>query len=261
MAIHRAVLITGASSGIGASLARRYIASGAKVGVCGRSEDRVQSVCNGNPHALPLIFDVTDQNACAESIRRFEEFAGAMDLAILNAGHHVATDAASFDLKTCVRIMEINYFGALNCLAPIIERMKKERRGTIAMMGSAAGLIGMPNAGAYSASKSAMMRMTEAMRVELKTFNIDVRLITPGFVDTPLTAQNDFPMPFLMPVEEAAAIIERGLAGRRYEVAFPRRLVWLLRLASILPRSIYFKLAEHLLPAKRQLSQASNMHP
>lgn len=253
MKTFKTVLITGASSGIGAAMARRYIDSGAIVGVCGRDKERVQSVCDGDSRALPLIFDVTNAAACSEAIGKFEAFAGAIDLAILNAGFHLSTDAAAFNVDMCKQIMEINYVGALNSLAPIIETMKRQGRGTIAMMGSAAGIIGMPNAGAYCASKAAIVRMTEALRVELKAFNIDVRLITPGFIDTPLTRRNDFPMPFLMPVEEAAAIIERGLAGKRYEIAFPWRLVWALTLAALLPRSVYFRLAQRLLPAQRRL--------
>ena len=247
-----AIIISGASSGIGAALARRYIEDGATVGVCGRNRDRVLSVCGAAPRAIPLVFDVTDPAACETAVKNFEEEAGALDLAILNAGYHLATDAAAFDLETCKRIMEINYFGALNCLAPTIEAMKTRRRGIIAMMGSAAATIGLPNAGAYCSSKSAVARITETLRVELRAFNIDVRLITPGFVDTPLTARNEFPMPFLMPVEEAAALIERGLSSKSYEISFPRRLIWGLRLASLLPRALYFKLAERLLPSERR---------
>lgn len=253
MANNKTVLITGASSGIGYALAKRYLAQGANVGLCGRDKERLSDASAGNARAYPLVFDVTDMAGTITSIEGFERAAGPIDIAILNAGTHKATDAASFDTGVYRLIMDVNYFGVVNCLSPIIAAMKKRRAGVIAFMGAAAGLAGLPAAGAYCASKAAVMRIAETMRTELKTFNIDVKLILPGFVDTPLTRRNEFPMPFLIDVEEAARRIEKGLSSRRFEIAFPRRLVWLLRFYSLLPRPLYFRLARRFLPRDRNV--------
>ena len=243
------IVITGASSGIGAALAKTYLARQAVVGVCGRASDRVEEICRSAPtgQAIPLVFDTRDERATADAFGRFAETAGGIDLAILNAGTHQPTNATSFDLAAYVTLMEVNYFGTLNCLAPVIEIMKAQRHGTIALVGSVAGYTGLPHAGAYCASKSALMRIAEATHTELAPLGISVRLVSPGFVKTPLTDRNDFPMPFLMDADKAADRIVRGLSRTSYEIAFPRRLAWGLRLMSALPAPVRHKLARRFL--------------
>jgi NAD(P)-dependent dehydrogenase (short-subunit alcohol dehydrogenase family) len=253
MAGRRVVLITGASSGIGRALAGAYLRQDAIVGVCGRDRNRVASVCAGRVNARPLIFDTRNREAATQAVKEFDDETGGIDLAILNAGTHQATDAAHFDAAVFADVMAVNYGGLVNCLQPVLAGMKSRRRGQIALMGSVAGFCGLPNAGAYCASKSAIMRLAESLRVELAAVGIDIRLVLPGFVDTPLTQKNDFPMPFLMDVEAAAERIHRGLEGRRFEIAFPRRLVWLMRLLSILPRPLFFLVTKRLLPANRAI--------
>ncbi|MEZ5893413.1 MAG: SDR family NAD(P)-dependent oxidoreductase [Parvularculaceae bacterium] len=251
MKTFRTVFITGASSGIGAALARYYINAGATVGVGGRDAGRVADVCGAGANALPLIFETTDAGAAKTAVEGFVRQAGSIDLAILNAGTHEPTDAAEFSASRYARLMDVNYVGTLNCLEPVIAAMRAQGRGMIAITGSVAGYKGLPRAGAYCASKAAMMRLAETLRTELAPLNIDVKLISPGFVRTPLTDKNDFAMPFLMDVDEARDIIVRGLTRKGYQIVFPQRLAWGLRLLSALPAPIYFAITEKMLSAAR----------
>ncbi len=241
------ILITGATSGIGEALAKRFLESGATVAVCGRNEKKLAEICGQYAKAVALAFDTTGYENATSSISGFLERVNGIDLAILNAGDHKPTDAALFSAKDYARLMTINYVGALNCLEPIISDMKTRRSGTIAIMGSVAGYTGLTYAGAYSASKAALMRLAETMRAELSPYNIDVKLISPGFVKTPLTDKNEFDMPFLMDVGAAVDRIMRGLSGKQFEIAFPRRLVWVLRLLNALPRPLYFTVLKGML--------------
>ena len=245
------ILITGSSSGIGEAVARQYLEQGSHVGLCGRDQARLQKACEDHPGALPLSFDIADAGAVRSAFLAFAEAHGSIDRIILNAGTHTPTDAASFSLEDYARTMQINYIGTLNCLAPAIDILRSQGYGQLVLMGSVAGYKGLPGAGGYCASKSAIMRLAETLRVELLELGIDVRLISPGFVKTPLTDLNEFSMPFLMEVDEAADRIVRGLRTRRFEIAFPRRFAWLLKLNASLPASIYFWLARRMLREDR----------
>ncbi len=241
------ILITGASSGIGRALAEHYLKQGALVGICGRKPDALGEMRKQFPRARPLVFDVANAEETAMNIHAFRQDAGGVDLAILNAGNHIPTDGRAFRLQDYAGLMQTNYVGALNCLEPVISIMKAQGGGQIALMGSVAGYAGLPQAGGYCASKAAIMRLAETLRTELAETGIDVRLISPGFVKTPLTAKNDFDMPFLMELDEATRRIVRGLAGKGFEIAFPRRLALLLKALSALPKPLYFRAAKSML--------------
>lgn len=247
----RSILITGATSGIGEKLALYYLEKGASVAICGRNKARLDEIRAKYPHAAPLVFDTTDYQTATSQIREHLDQANGVDLAILNAGDHKPTDAAAFDAEQYRRLMHINYGGTLNCLEPLIADMKTRRAGTIAIMGSVAGYTGLTHAGAYCASKSALMRLAETMRAELAAFDVDVRLISPGFVKTPLTDKNDFDMPFLMETDAAIERIVKGLQSKRFEIAFPRRLAWGLRFLSALPQPLYFSALKGMLKKDR----------
>lgn len=231
----RCILITGASSGLGAALARAYAARGVRLALGGRDGPRLAKVaaaCRGD--GATVIWhrvDVLEREAMAAWIAAADAEA-PLDLVVANAGISGASSGAAEDDR---RIFEVNVGGTLNTIEPAIRLMTSRRRGHLALMSSLAGFRGMPSAPAYCASKAAVRTYGEALRGRLVRRGIGVSIICPGFVRTPLTAANPFPMPLLMSPERAARIIKRGLERRRPRIAFPWRLYLATRLLAALP--------------------------
>lgn len=230
----KTVLITGASSGIGHAVAAAYAARGVTLLLMGRDETRLEraaSDCRTRGADVKIAaLSVTDQDAMAAQITAWDD-ESPIDLVIANAGiSGGSSGGAGF-----YAIMDSNVTGTLNTVLPLMERMKARQSGQIAFVSSLAGWRGMPNAPAYSVSKVAVRAMGEALRPRLKKYNIGVCVIFPGFVKTPLTDANDFPMPFLMSAEKSAQYIKNGLAKNKARICFPWPLMLLSRLIAALP--------------------------
>lgn len=228
------IVITGASSGIGAALARAYAAPGHTLALTGRDETRLAAVadaCRKSGAEVEIAaLDVTDRAALANWLEA-SDTRQPIDLLIANAGISAGTGEAGETVAQAEKIFAVNLAGLLNTLHPIIPRMQQRGRGQIALMASLAGLRGLPTAPAYSASKGAVRLYGEGLREALAPFGISVSVICPGFIRTPMTAVNKFPMPFLMEVNEAARRMKSGLARKKARIAFPGPLyaaVWLL---------------------------------
>jgi len=228
------VLITGASSGIGAALARRYAAPGLRLSLGGRDFQRLEGVsaeCRTRGATVAATAaDVTDRAAMRAWVDAADD-AAPLDLVIANAGIIAAMRASEESDARVREVLAVNLEGVLNTVLPAIERMRRRGRGQIALMSSLAGYRGFPDAPAYSASKAAVKALAEAWRGSLGELGIRVSAICPGFVTTPMTAHNDFPMPFLMSAERAAEIVVLGLARDRPRIAFPRPMalaVWFI---------------------------------
>jgi len=244
--------ITGASSGIGCALARAYAAPGVTLALTGRNAERLDAcaeACRGQgaeTHTASL--DVEDQ----AGMRGWLEEADArtpIDLVIANAGISGGSGGGGESAEQARQIFAVNLDGVLNTVLPLVPRMRARRRGQIALMSSLAGFAGFPGAPAYSASKAAVRSYGEALRGSLRRHGIEVAVICPGFVDTPMTAYNDYPMPFLMSAERCAAIIKRGLARDRGRIAFPLPLYLALWMLGSLPPALSGALLRRL-PAK-----------
>lgn len=245
------VWIIGASSGLGRELARQYALAGHQVCVSARSAkalDELTGTCrdaDGGIHVFGL--DVTDMTQVSACFDRISETVGVPDLSVLNAGTYIRNLAGNFDRDVFQRLMDINYMGVVNCLQVVIPAYLEQQRGKIAVVSSVAGYRGLPNASAYGATKAALINLCESLQPELAAADVKLHLINPGFVRTPLTELNEFPMPFLMEVEDAAARIVKGLAERGFEITFPRRFTWLLKILRILPYCVYLRLTRKLL--------------
>jgi short-subunit dehydrogenase len=242
----RVVWITGASSGIGRDLALTLARSNDRVAASARSKDDLEAlaaeagVLDGSIDVFPC--DVTDAEATAATVKAIEAALGPIDVAVLGAGTHQPVKAAEFKAKVLEKLVQVNLLGVGNCLEPLIGTMMARRAGRIAIVSSVAGYRGLPTAAYYGATKAALINLAEALKFDLDQAGIRIQLINPGFVDTPLTAKNDFPMPFLITTEAAAARIASGLDSNRFEITFPWRFTYLMKLLRLLPYRLYFPL-------------------
>lgn len=235
----KAILITGASSGIGHALALEYAAPGITLLLTGRDAGRIgeiASACAARGAAVKTsTVPVTDRAAFEKQILGWDD-AQPIDLVVANAGISGGTGKMGGESDAQFReIMQINLEGTFNTVNPLLLRMKARGRGQVALMSSMAGFRGMPNAPAYSTSKMAVRAYGEALRPLLKKSGIEVSVIFPGFVRTPLTDVNKFPMPWLITADQAARSIRRGLAANRARIAFPWQMHLLARLIAALP--------------------------
>ena len=224
------ILITGASSGIGKQLAIDYLENGHVVYCCGRDLSALRQLKESFPKlAIILNFDICSLEACAESLSSLK----SLDLVILNAGTCEYIDARSFDAELYSRVLRVNVEGTANCLQFLIPRIKEG--GSLALMGSSSSFIPLPRAEAYGASKAAIYYLAQTLRISLKSAKICVSYIAPGFVETPLTDRNDFPMPMRVDVNYASDQIRKGLAKGNWLIHFPRNFTWLLKAIGVLP--------------------------
>lgn len=233
--------ITGASSGIGRALALRLARDGWRVVGTARGEDALREVAaESGGRIVPMAGDISDAAGIAAVVRRIEAEVGPIALAVLNAGVYQPLKGDDFDLDLFRRTIEINTIGTANALSAVLAVMKPRRRGQIAVVSSVAGYSGLPAAGAYGASKAALINMAEALKFDTDRMGIHLQLVSPGFVETPLTAKNAFEMPFLVPIDRAVERMVKGLASRRFEIAFPTPFVLILKALRLLPYRLYF---------------------
>lgn len=238
------VFITGASSGIGAALAARYAAQGATLGLLARRKDALDQLIATLPNPerhRAYAADVRDHTVIAAAAQAFLAHAGGADVVIANAGISAGTlTEYAEDLAVFEAIIATNVVATAATFAPFIAAMKAQATPTrLVGIGSVAGIRGLPGAEAYSASKAAVISYCESLRLELKPYGIRVVTICPGYIDTPMTRHNPYPMPFLMPVERfAAAAVQTIAAGRSYAV-IPWQMGMVAKLLRLLPNALY----------------------
>jgi NAD(P)-dependent dehydrogenase (short-subunit alcohol dehydrogenase family) len=226
------IWIIGASEGIGAALAQEWAALGAQLVLSARSAAGLEAVCAGlGPGHITLPLDVSDR-ASLDAAARIIAGLGPLDRVILMAAIYNPGRVADLDPDTVMEIVAVNLTGSFHVaqIAPALLRLG----GQLALCGSVAGYIGLPRGQIYSATKAGVISLTQSLRIELDG-RIDVRLISPGFVDTRLTQRNDFAMPAMVTAVSAAREIIKGLNKRRFEIHFPRRLTLGMKLLSALP--------------------------
>ena len=244
--------VTGASSGIGRELAVALCMRGWKVVASARGEAPLAELVAAAPGggeivALPL--DITDVAAVDKALAGILAAHGPIDLAILNAGTHIPTPAENFDRNAVRTLVDTNLMGTVNCLGALLPNLIERRGGEIAVVSSMTGYAGLPTAAAYGATKAALINMCEALRPELELQGVSLRLVDPGFIDTPLTRLNRFPMPFLISADKGAAAILKGLGTRRFEITVPRRMAFLMKLLRVLPYPLFFAVTRRITPA------------
>lgn len=238
------VVITGASSGIGAAVAVELARMRqAKVGLLARRVDKLAEVAEqvrqAGGEALPVACDVVDAAAVQAAVDQVRDAFGPVDIAIANAGIGEPLPVKRFTAERFARTMRINVEGAANLFAATLPEMLERGAGQIVGVSSIARWRGLPRSASYSASKAALTTMLESMRLELKPRGIAVTAVHPGFVTTPMTRENAFKMPFLMDVDRAAQLTARGILKRKRDVDYPWQMVWMIKLARLMPNWLY----------------------
>jgi short-subunit dehydrogenase len=255
------VFLTGASSGIGMALARRYARAGATLGLVARRGDALAELADACRHAFPACtistyaLDVRDADALAGAAAQFIAEHGLPDIVIANAGISKGVATGHGDLDVFRQVMDVNCFGMAATFEPFAGRMAAAQQGTLVGIASVAGVRGLPGSAAYSASKAAALTYLESLRVEMRPHGVAVVTIAPGYIRTPMTAKNPYPMPFLMDAERFAEKAAQAIARKSRFAVFP----WQMRIAAALlralPRGVYDRVFEK---APRKPRQAAS---
>jgi NADP-dependent 3-hydroxy acid dehydrogenase YdfG len=236
------IWIIGASSGIGEACAKAFIQKGAKLALSSRRVERLQGLANSAPadQTLTLPLDVTQDKQINAAYQSILQAWGGIDLLLFVSGVYVPLRADNFDIKTAEQTIDANLLGPMRAVAAVLPRMLQEHAGHIAIVGSVAGYSGLPKALAYGPSKAAIINFCETLYYDLLPQGISVHMISPGFVATEATAQNDFEMPALITAQEAASEILSGIQKGEFDIHFPKRFSGFLKFLRILPYPLYF---------------------
>ena len=253
---HGVVWITGASSGIGRALALKLAEEGYKVAVTARSHDKLLAL-QAEASALAgsivvLDGDVTDAEDMEHTVAAIEYQHGPVALAVLNAGIYLPARGEDLNHEVFERSFAVNLHGVVNCLVPAVRHMRARGYGQVALVSSVAGYGGLPGGAAYGGSKAALINMAESLNFELDRMGIHIQLVTPGYVDTPLTAKNKFDMPDIVSAQQAADAIAAGLKSPSFDINFPKSLVYRAKLLKFLPYSFYFRVLRYFLGSGRK---------
>jgi short-subunit dehydrogenase len=243
----KVVLITGASSGIGRSLAVALASRGAAVGLIARRADLLnellREIGQAGGRAIPLVADVTDSGAVARAAESLEKEFGEIDMLIANAGIGATTHAADLDPESVRKVIETNVLGAVNSFAAVARSMIRRRSGHVVAISSLAAYRGLPKSGAYCASKAALSAFFESVRIDLWGTGVKVSIIHPGFIKTPLTANRNAKMPYLMELDVATEKLIHAIEKEKSSFSFPWQLASIVRAARFMPDRLYDRIA------------------
>ena len=237
----RSVWLIGASSGIGLATAKALHAAGARVVVSARKAELLQQFVDAHPGAQAVVLDVSNAAAMAEAAKYVQTQQG-LDVVMYCAGYYQAMRATDYSLTEMLRHLDVNYTGALRVLDAVLPALVAQGSGHVSFISSVAGFRGLPQSLAYGPTKAALINLAEALYYDLSPQGVGVSLINPGFVETPLVAGNDFPMPALITPETAATEILKGWRKGDFHIHFPKRFTRMLLLLRILPYRWYFAL-------------------
>ena len=238
------IWITGASSGIGKALAEKFALEGWKVAVSARRKKILEEMAkNKNIFSYPL--DVTNQDQVSEVFEKIMNDFGDIHLCVFSSGTYDPKLEQEINIKQNKFVMETNFFGVLYCIKAVEKYFKDKKDGHISIVSSIAAYRGLPNSSGYGPSKAALTNLTESLYFDFKKYNVKISLVSPGFIKTPLTDKNEFPMPFIRSPEFAAEKMFNGLTkSNSFEIHFPKPLTLILKFLRILPYKIYLFLID-----------------
>ena len=240
------IWITGASSGIGKAVAEKFASEGWKVAVSARRKEILNNMAQDqNIRSFPL--DVTNRDQINNVFKNILNEFGDLDLCLFSSGTYEPKDEQNINSDKIRNVMNINFLGVIDCVKSVEEYFKNKKSGHISIVSSIAGYRGLPNSSGYGPSKAALTNFSESIYFDFKKFGVRVSVISPGFIKTPLTDKNEFPMPFLRTPEYAAEKIFNGLVkSNAFEIHFPKGLTLTLKFLRILPYKLYLFLVDKL---------------
>ncbi len=242
---NKTIWITGASSGIGKALAIKFAQEGWRVAISARRENLLEEISKSHNNVDYFPLDVTDSEKCKIVFNDVKKKLGDINISVFCTGIHDPKSEKKLNLDKVRKIMEVNFFGTVNSINAVYDYYKDKKSGQISIVSSVAGYRGLPAAGAYCASKSALSSFAESLYFDLKRDNVRVSLVSPGFIKTPMTDQNDFPMPMIKSPEFAAEQMFKGLTKTNsFEIHFPKTFTFLMKVLKVIPNRLYFKIVE-----------------
>ena len=242
---NKVIWITGASSGIGKSLALKFAKEGWQVAISARRDNLLKDLSdnNQNIHSFPL--DVTDSEKCKTVSNEIIQKLKNIEICVFGTGIHDPQSEKKLNLEKIRKIMEVNFFGTINSINSVYNYFKEKKSGHISIVSSVAGYRGLPAGGAYCASKAALTNYAESLYFDMKRFNVRVSVLSPGFIKTPMTDQNDFPMPMIVSAEFAADEMFKGLTqSKAFEIHFPKKFTYIMKILKVMPNLLYLKLVK-----------------
>ena len=240
------IWITGASSGIGKSVAEKFANEGWKVAVSARRKELLDELAK-NPNIVSFPLDVTNRNQINEVYKNIIDNFGDLDICLFSSGTYEPKDEQNIDPDKIKNVINVNFIGVIDCVKSVERYFKDKKSGHISIVSSIAGYRGLPNSSGYGPSKAALTNFSESIYFDFKKFGVRVSVVSPGFIKTPLTDKNEFPMPFLKTPEYAAEKIFNGLVkSSAFEIHFPKGLTLTLKFLRILPYRLYLFLVDKL---------------
>ena len=240
------IWITGASSGIGKSVAEKFANEGWKVAVSARRKELLDELAK-NPNIVSFPLDVTNRNQINEVFKNIIDNFGDLDICLFSSGTYEPKDEQNIDPDKIKNVINVNFIGVIDCVKSVERYFKDKKSGHISIVSSIAGYRGLPNSSGYGPSKAALTNFSESIYFDFKKFGVRVSVVSPGFIKTPLTDKNEFPMPFLKTPEYAAEKIFNGLVkSSAFEIHFPKGLTLTLKFLRILPYRLYLFLVDKL---------------
>jgi len=243
----KTIWITGGSTGIGKALAIRFASKGWNVAISARRVELLDDLSNSYDNIFGFPLDVTDKERCKEVFNEIKNKFENVDICFFSTGTWDPKKEKNIDVEQMENVFKVNFFGTVNSIKAVEQYFKDRKNGIITIVSSIAGYRGLPNSTGYGPSKSALNNLAESLYFDFKRYNVRVCLVSPGFIQTPMTDKNDFKMPFLKTPDYAADKIYDGLINKKiFEIHFPKTLTVILKFLSFLPSSIYFSLLSKL---------------
>ena len=239
------IWITGASSGIGKALALKFAKEDWQVAASARREQLLNEISESNKNIYSFPLDVTDPKKCKEVFGQIKEKFQEIDISIFCTGVHDPKSEKKLNLESINKIMNVNFFGTINSINAVYDYYREKKYGHISIVSSVAGYRGLPTGGAYCASKSALTTFAESLYFDMKRFNVRVSVVHPGFIKTPMTDQNDFPMPMIKSAEFAADQMFKGLTqSNAFEIHFPKQFTFIMKILKFMPNWLYLRIVK-----------------